>query len=50
MAHGGYGPGSLIGTHMRIPQMIMTTQTKQLLSLQTGHPLHTRLAPKMKWK
>ena len=32
------------------PMMMMTTPTKQLLSFQTEHPLHTKLMPKKKWK
>ena len=30
--------------------MMMTTPTKQLLSFQTGHPLHTKLMAKKKFK
>ena len=46
MAEGGYE---------RIPEktmttLMMTTPTKQLLSFLTGHPLHTNLIPKKKWK
>ena len=39
----------LTGIHMRMFQ-IMTMQTKQLLSFQTGHPLHTKLVPQKKLK